>query len=416
MKAVNELKDEIQRQAHAIWLAAGRKGTVAAGTGFGKSRIAVLEVERMQYSATTILGVNNTPPILLVCSTEKMRDVDWPREFLDWGIPVEATDLLVKRICFASLKNEVGNHYLLVLLDEAHRLTELSAQAFTSEDRDALDNVLSFADAVLALTATFPDKKTEKEKYGLLSEIAPVVFSYTLDQGVSDGMINDYEIRVIMHPLDDSHKIIPAGTKAKSFLVTEKKAYEYLNKKISKAYIVKEEYVKLGDITKAEKQEKYITTLHFKRNHFLIDLPSKQRLAERCIKHILGKRRTLIFAGSITQAEHLLPGKTYHSKTGSDAFDAFAREEINELIAVKALDEGVTIPSLSQLLLIAFDSSVRRMVQRVGRGLRLTESGDPALVYILCTQSTQEEKWLDNALSEFDPSKIKYFSSKNVPA
>jgi hypothetical protein len=50
----------------------------------------------------------------------------------------------------------------------------------------------------------------------------------------------------------------------------------------------------------------------------------------------------------------------------------------------------------------------RKSAQRIGRLLRLNPD-ETATCHILCYKDTVDEKWVKNALSEFDSSKIKYY-------
>ncbi|WP_372341155.1 DEAD/DEAH box helicase, partial [Escherichia coli] len=142
----------------------------------------------------------------------------------------------VKTVCFAPLKKELGKKYKLVILDEVHRLTDMSAAAFKETGEDILTEFMAenLAEAVMGLTATVPDPKRDPDKARIIAQIAPVVFTYSLDQGVEDGMIADYKIRVIQSVLDNSTKNIKGGTKQKPFLTTEAAQYEYLEKQIRK--------------------------------------------------------------------------------------------------------------------------------------------------------------------------------------
>jgi superfamily II DNA or RNA helicase len=154
----------------------------------------------------------------------------------------------------------------------------------------------------------------------------------------------------------------------------------------------------------------------FERNRFLASLKSKTQLAKMCIdKMNNGVKRILVFTGSIEQCNELLGANVYHSKSTNTAYEAFNRKEINILGAVKAIDEGVNIVDLDQSLIVSYDSSSRRLVQRIGRNLRHGLDGK-ALIYILCTMDTAEEKWLETILEAFDRNKIKYYSSKSITA
>lgn len=406
MKEVNAIKNEIQQQAHHIWGAAGKKGTVAAGTGFGKSRIAIMEVMNMCQDET--LGKNE---ILLVTPTEKLRDENWPNEFSDWEASEEFK--YVKAICYASLKNEKNNHYKLVILDEVHRLTDLAAEAFKTNQPDALTTFFAenLADAVLGLTATVPDAKRDPEKSRIITQIAPVVFTYSLDQGVADGMIADYEIRIIETQLDNTKKTIAAGTKTKPFMTTEAGQYEYLEKNIRKNRALA--YNSSSSKAKAS-FDRLAMFATMARNRFLYNLPSKTELAAKCIKQFSAGRRTLVFAGSINQCNQLLGDNVYHSKSGSEAFDKFNAGEIDMLGVVNAANEGINFSHLDQALIIQVDSNERNLVQRVGRCLRLRD-GHKAIIYIICVQNTADERWLEKSLKGFDANKVVYYSSKSIP-
>jgi len=407
MKPVNQVKDEIQQQAHAAWVAAGRVGSIVAGTGFGKSRVAVMEVKRLLEDCAC-----KGQPVLIVTPTEKLRDENWPTEFEAWGVKPLWDG--VKAICFASLKNEMGKKYKLVILDEVHRLTSLSAQAFKETGVNTLVTFLAanLAEAVMGLTATVPDPKRDPDKARIIAQIAPVVFTYSLDQGVSDGMIRDYEIRVIQTVLDDSRKNILAGTKDKPFMTTEAKHYEYLEKQIKKWRMLAAREPVPAKKAKLDNLAMFATMA---RNRFIYNSATKTNLAARCIKAIRDGKRTLVFCGSIDQANELLGEAVYHSKSNSQAYTAFNKKELDILGVVNAANEGINFTDLDQSLVIQVDSNERSITQRVGRNLRLGLNGK-AIIYILVVQNTADERWLEKSLEGFDSQKVKYYSHKSVPA
>jgi superfamily II DNA or RNA helicase len=365
MKELNSIKAEIQQQAHSTWLAAGRVGTIAAGTGFGKSRVAIMELQRMLLDSELTIDEYYKEPILLVVPTEKLRDENWPKEFADW-LMQDVVDRYVKCICFASLKKELGKKYKLVILDEIHRLTDMSAAAFLSTGEDVLTTFMAenLSEAVMGLTATVPDARRDPEKARIIAQIAPVVFTYSLDQGVEDGMIRDYEIRVIQSVLDNVNKNITGGTKLKPFQTTEQAQYEYLEKQIRKMR------AQAGSATNPKQKASFDKLAMFAtmaRNRFIYNLPSKTALAARCIKAISSGKRTLVFAGSIEQCNLLCGENVYHSKSGSSAYNKFNSKEINLLGVVNAANEGVNFVDLDQSLVIQVDSNERNLVQRVNQ-------------------------------------------------
>jgi superfamily II DNA or RNA helicase len=235
---------------------------------------------------------------------------------------------------------------------------------------------------------------------------------------------------VIWTPLDNKTKNIPGGTKAKPFKVTEFAHYAYIQKVIKRTQIgITAAYKSFTDgtldifkdpdaFTKAEKHIKYLKSqcerMVFARTRFIYNLTSKTVIAERALKAMEGQgKRTLVFCGSIAQANHLLKERVYHSKSGNDAFTAFNAKLIDTLGVVNAANEGINFIDLDQSLVLQVDSNARNLVQRIGRNLRVRE-GHKAVIYIVCVPDTVDQKWLELSLEGFDHSKISYYFAKDI--
>jgi superfamily II DNA or RNA helicase len=65
----------------------------------------------------------------------------------------------------------------------------------------------------------------------------------------------------------------------------------------------------------------------------------------------------------------------------------------------------VNIPDLKQGIIMHAYGNERKSSQRIGRLLRLNPD-DTAIVHILCYVDTVDEKWVRDALENFDQSKI----------
>lgn len=398
---VNLKRQAIQDMAYRAWEEKGRKGTIVAATGIGKSKLAVRRVTDIARSYTDDPPVKNI--ILLVTPTETLRDDNWPAEFKKWGA-LAYMDAMVKRICYASLKNEKGNHYRLVILDEMHHITENNAEGFRDQNTLTQFFTENLCDEVMALTATEPDPKRDIMKWYIAKQIAPVCFRYSLDQAVADGIVAPYQIRVILVPLDKVQRVIPGGTKDKPFMQTEFSAYEYLEKAIKKAFVTR--------------KKGFIQKMIGARLRFIINLPSKTRVAKKVLEKVLPGKRTLVFCGSIEQSRQLCGKNVFNSSKEDqkrDMLTAFKNMEIDYLGVVNAVNEGENIDFLDQAVIVQLNSNERDLVQRVGRMIRY-RPGHKAMIYVIIAQDTKDMDWAAKALAGFDRKRIVYDSYLNYLA
>lgn len=402
MTETHATKDLKQKQAYLAWQKNGYRGLVAGCTGFGKSRLGT-------WAATAVVKVPEPADVekwghrwgktLLVVPTEELRDNDWPAEFKKWGL--DATLEHVTAVCYASLNTVDCRDYHVVIFDEFHHMTK------RMYDSCKVENASLGGTRVLMLSATEPKGSREKTKVAMMKQLGGVVYKIDLDEAEELGLVSKYKIVVLDIELDDKDKYIEAGPKAKRFMTTEKKHHEFLKKTLTKLRIEAD-----MDPSKA----KSLFFFEMKYNQFIYNLKSKQIVAEKVMKDLISKGRTLIFAGSIAQCEALCGEQVYHSKVKEAKkegllkdrwLSAFRKKEISWLGAVDALNEGVNIPEIDYELIAQCDSNPRKLVQRVGRGVRFRE-GHVAWIVILRAVGTADENWVTKSLAPFDPEKIIY--------
>jgi RNA polymerase primary sigma factor len=380
----HEVKNAIQDAAFDRWVSRG-KGTIAGATGIGKSRIAIMAIQHVR-------GINPQASIVIVVPTEALRDSNWPEEIKKWtgADSVEGVTL----VCYKSADALSLDKIDLLILDEVHRITERSAALFSH----------NIVESVLGLSATPPDPKRDPIKEMIIKQYCPVVFTYGLDQGVEDGVVADFRIKVIVEPLDPINKTIVGGTKAKPFMTTEQSMYQYLDKMTRKAM----------SLPPGMSRDNAVRFSLLKRMRFIYNLPSKTRLAKAVLNQLDEDSRIIVFCGSIEQSRELLHEDVYNSKDKKGKkLDAFKAEEISRLGVVNAVDEGHNIPNLDIALIVQTNSNERSLVQRIGRVVRY-RPGHVATVYILCAQGTVDETWIRKALENIDDSKIEYIPARDV--
>jgi superfamily II DNA or RNA helicase len=336
------------------------------------------------------------PKILLVVPTEALRDENWPAELALWCTEkeLERVNKYLEIICYASAPMYQGNTYDLMIFDEVHHLTDRSGVLFSG-------NLVNYT---LGLSATPPNPKADPFKHALIQQFCPVVFIYSLDQGVDDGVIADYEIVVIVEPLDNIKKNIQGGTKKAPFMTTEYAQYNYLSAIVKKTFAMADGPNKANAVKFAM----------LKRTRFVYDLPSKTELARVLLSKLPVDARILCFCGGIEQSRELFGENVYNSKDKKlDKLQEFKDLKIDRLGVVSAVDEGHNIPLLDIAVIVQASSSDRTIVQRIGRVLRVRDN-HKGLVFILCSQGTQDESWIKKALESFDPQKITYIPSREI--
>jgi superfamily II DNA or RNA helicase len=376
---VNKVREKVQNEAIQA-VVDNNGGMVAMATGSGKSRVAV---ELAKYYCNDTRHYDTA----LLVPTEKLRDENWLEEFAKW----EAIHLWshTERLCYASASKIGGNEYELAILDEGHNITELASEFF-------LDNNVK---RTVLLTATPPN---DPIKLDILRRLGiKLVYELTLDQAVRLGFVAPYKITVITVPLDNVTKNILGGNKKNPFMTTESATYSYWNKRVQACF---------GDQTPQGKAKMKFAILG--RMQFIYKIPSKTQVIKFLLDKVIPKEdRTIIFCGNIEQAEQVCP-TFYHSKSDSVAYDAFKNESINRLSCVKAVNEGHNFPGVDSGIIGQLNSKEKDLVQRIGRLIRF-RPGHEAHLYIVISESTQDEKWLETAIENLDQSKIEYVRIDN---
>ena len=372
-KFVNTVRGIVQEEAKQAVIK-NNGGMIAMATGAGKSRVAV---ELAKHYCTLYVD-----ELALLVPTEKLRDENWLEEFQKWEAPMLWTD--THRLCYASASKVTNQFFELAILDEGHNITELSSEFFINNN----------VKRTVLLTATPPSDPVKKE---ILKSLGiNLVYELTLDQAVRLGFVAPYKITVVSVALDNTTKNIPGGTKLKPFMTTESAAYAYHCKAIQQA---------MFDKTPSGRKRHQFAIL--RRMQFIYKIPSKTEVIKFLLEKVIPQDdRSLIFCGSIEQAEAVCPNR-YHSKSGDKAYNAFKSEEINRLSCVKAINEGHNFPGVDSGIVGQLNSKEKDLVQRIGRLIRY-RPGHEAHLYIVVSESTQDEKWLENAVENLDQSKIEY--------
>lgn len=360
----SKIKAKVQREINESLNKSGGSGRVIVATGVGKSKAMVDRIR--------VLSVGLSFKVLIVVPTEKLRDEGWRDEFIKWKAE-SVWQNNVKTICYASLESMTDFDWDIVILDEGHNITEANSIFFNYYKR-----------ATILLTATYPNNRI---KANILDKIVPqTVYELDTDTAVKLGIVAPYDITIVNVPLNRIERNVKAGSKAKPFYTTEYKNYEYL----------------FELCISTPKKFNFL-----KRMRFIYNLQNKARAAKYLLDNVIPKDyRTLIFAGSIEQAEQLCE-HTHHSKSKKNSsLSVFKSGDINRMACVDALNEGENIDNLDCGLIVKLDSNSLNLVQRIGRIIRY-RAGHRGKIIILCAYETVDKQWVDKATAGFDTFNIK---------
>lgn len=407
----SKIKDAVQQEAAEALRLVNNWGAVNAATGVGKSKIAIDKIIKL-------LKYKPDAEILIVVPTQRLRDTGWKEEFYKWNwngttsiITSDVWGTNIRVECYASLHNIKSCHFDYIILDEGHNITEENSVVFRT---NKIDNCLW-------LSATYPDK----DKMVMLQKLnIKTIYSISITEATSLGIIAPYEITVVTLPLDDKDRYIDAGTKDNPFKSTELERYMYFCNNLHRLY--------MGYIM---------------RMQFIQRLRSKVKATNYILSLIPQSYRTVIFCGSKEHA-NLTAANRYYSKptppkkikgnatptkmlkysedllkytndiviyenSVKGKLDLFIEGSINRISCVEALNEGHNLPNVDIGLIEQLNSKQLDFIQRVGRILRY-RPGHTGKIIVICSSETEDFNWVRKSLKEFDQEKIRWIKYEDI--
>lgn len=359
-------RELIQKKALEASLKENRAG-LDISMGVGKTRIAIQHLMK-----------NYDPFIQVLVVIPKLSIKD------SWHTELDKMNLsgIKEHITFTtylSLNKQNPNGYDVIYLDECHNLLY--------KHKKFLEK---YQGKILGLTGTAPIRKGS-EKYEMVKTFCPIVYKFSVDDATSSKILNDYKI--IVHELNLSKELnLKKKNKNGGFWYSsEIKDYNYCNQRMAEAH--------------TPKQQQFAAIMRMKA---LMSYNTKEFYTKTLLKNISDK--CIVFANTQEQADKIC-SHSYHSKNpkSDENLELFSDGRIDKLSCVAQLSEGVTIPNLKQGIILHAYGNNRKSAQRIGRLLRLNPT-ETAVCHILCYKNTQDEKWVKEALKDFDPEKIKYYN------
>jgi superfamily II DNA or RNA helicase len=362
-------RDQIQQEALDVAVKHKRCG-LGISMGVGKTLIGLKYIDHFQKASMDKLKVLVVAPKLSIFDS-------WRSDADKFGIVLDNIEFTT----YLSLNKYNPHEYNLVVLDECHSLL-YGHHTFLAV----------YAGRILGLTGT-PPRYQRSEKGEMVQMYCPILYKYITDDAVDDAILNDYRIIVHKMPLS-TQNILPVKMKNGVFYTSEKKSYDYWTKRIMEA--------------QSKKQEQIASVM---RMRVMMDFRTKEKYTKELLLEIEDK--CIVFCNTQDQADRICI-HSYHSNNddSEDNLQQFKDGDISELSCVMQLNEGINIPNLRAGIIMHAYGNERKSNQRIGRLLRLNPD-DTAIVHILCYQNTVDERWVNEALKDLDPKKIKYHDINN---
>lgn len=383
-----------QTEAFNAWVSNPR-GTLNLPTGFGKTYMALLIIEKVINHL--ISKGQDQVKVLIIVPTEIIRDEVFPNEFKKFG----KLHLLkyCEIACIQTVYKYENTYYDLWVCDEVHNYlpedgtTEYEYFKFFEKNKSRY---------ILGLSALIPVNRME-----FLNKIAPIIYRLSLDEAVKLGIISPFTIYNVEVSL--THEEF-------AMYNTLLRNYHYYEQLLGGRY---EAYSNSIKFLKSEDDGMKRNALIFralikKRQTLLNDAFNKIGCTQNILKYFPDSNG-IIFSESIAQCHKLVENNekaiSYHSKMRKSERLLVLRKlndqrtKIRYISAVKALNEGLSIDSIEFAIITAGNSKVKDMVQRIGRSCRFVID-KKAIIIRLYVKGTQEEKWVRKSQEEFDKSNI----------
>lgn len=376
-----------QETAISCWRESGYKGVFEMATGTGKT-MASLAAAVERYNALGKLALIVLVPYLHLleqwerqCHEFGFNPVSCSSEHGKWQIDVKSRiqDFnlgTTQSICvlavhktaasqkFHNAISRLPNDYTMLIGDEAHGLG-------APHLRNAL---IDCAKIRLGLSATprrwFDDEGTAT----IFSYFGKTCFEYALDQAIGKYLAPYRYYPQLVSLTDDEADYFETLTSKITSLMNRAKGDSNIQEQVKMLLLKRARIISgaedktpkmlniLSSIIKHDKQRDRETRdllIYCSPGHHQEVLQAVAKLGLRC--------HEFVHDVSLSMREKLL--------------SQFAKGDIQALVAIKCLDEGVDVPSTRIAFLLASSTNPREFVQRRGRILRLAKGKSEALIY-----------------------------------
>jgi len=198
--------------------------------------------------------------------------------------------------------------------------------------------------------------------------------------------------------------------------------YEKLSYLIAKAY--SDDDIDEDEINMIKRRRSLLILKAEEKKQRFFELVDHERLIENTILYCAEKEINF-YTKALSNMDfkvHRFDSKINKNSDRKKIIETFSRKELQILIAIKCLDEGVDIPSVRNAYLLASTTNPKEFIQRRGRILRKHSGKDKAVLYdfIVLPENIRRNTFLSIAyremprFSEFARSARNKFSARKL--
>ena len=367
-----------------------KKGIVQAATGSGKSYFGVQCILTVNARITHII----VPRVGLIDQwSEEFRQAGYHKPIGKFGGKHGATsdwkDINIWTIDTARkmINNpEYGGENTMLVVDECHRSTSTTRRRVYQMNPEYC----------LGLSATAFAGGTY-----LVNLIGGgLIYNYNFEEGLKDGVVNDYEIHHLNFQMNDDTRDLYDGL-CEDIKMTRrmiKSSYDNAPERISAwPQWINEMAASTGDPLFRRMQ-----MLWLDRKRVLWSDPNRVLMTCDLVLQHFGER-IVVFHQQIEQCDAIavaLRDLGYHCavehsglpmKIRKKTISDFRKGEVDILVTCRTLDEGFNVPNVSVGIIAASSSTATQMVQRVGRVIRKAARKGKSMIYRFSAKGTVDD-------------------------
>ena len=382
-----------QIEAIDAWFKNNGKGILSMATGSGKTVVSLAIVSKL-----SLHGLEESQTILVIVTVPYQHLADqWAKEAQKFGFDpvvcygnsnkwlsqathritglhsnIRSVEMMVavndtfRSARFQGLIKKCFRMNVFLVADEVHNLgSQRNASALLEE--------IPFR---LGLSAT-PIRYSDEEGTEILEQyFGGVVYEFSLKNAIDNHCLCQYEYYPILAPLNEY----------------ELEEYKEISKSIARLYVT------IKDDSEISKNQQ-IKSLLIRRARLISQVESKLKLLQQILMNKSDSSFNLIYCGDSIDCEGRQVDKVLrlvgveigmhaakftadeNSSERQELMSRFSNAELQALVAIRCLDEGIDIPKTETAYILASSRNPRQYIQRRGRVLRRAPGKKIATIY-----------------------------------